>query len=302
MTLPGLLQKRLFPSHHWIEEDEIFDSDDCLPPPMPAIEPGTNHPYSETTLSWYRCQWNNRHLNPNYLTEIQKDWDAKDRTMSVDWMIRTGFLIAAQDEGILLSIRIYELVISAVAIERSLIPLYCACSLLMGNKFVERSYSTSLCREIANQTHDVEEQDILDLECKIFSILDFNMIISTPLIFVRYYLPMFETGSDFVEEYTRYFIFSSVLLDQCSSFNDELIAIVCVSLAASVIAVEFDPKMFKRFDDLGDATDFVVMAVRSATEDPRSILASLFDHCVDPIRKYIAGFNRDAFMAKFNNL
>lgn len=121
---------------------------------------------------------------PGGFLSLQPEVSEEHRTALVDWIARTCSETRLLNETFFLAVRIVDKVMSTVVVSSAKIQLVGAAGLLIASKF-EEEYAISLADLSTAFGGRYTDADVMKMEQSILNILSFEMLLVTPLHFLR---------------------------------------------------------------------------------------------------------------------
>ena len=122
-------------------------------------------------------------INPNYIT-TQKDISEKMREILVDWIINVHLKFKLLDETLFLTIILIDRYLEKVQISRNILQLVGVASLFIASKY-EEIYPPLAKSFIYITDNAYNRNELLDMERKIFEILEFDISYPSPLRYME---------------------------------------------------------------------------------------------------------------------
>jgi hypothetical protein len=223
-----------------------------------------------------------------------------DRDLAAAWMIQTGLLVGGSADAITLSVSLFDYFISGGGIDRDSVKDYCACALLIGTKFADAKTNNHLWQRISELGHDL--QDVGDLEKQILRAVDFNVRLTTPLVFLRTYFRSIAEDSDAesitsLEKVVMFMHYCALSFGDCSEFGAEAIAVTCLFLGVRVIGrgVYLDSSLLK-FPDFGKCAVAVFNRLLFVVKDGTSMLMPFYEAFRQPLLEFVTSVDIDSLI------
>lgn len=187
-------------------------------------------------------------IDPSYSIQAdymkdQPDLNPKIRRTLIEWVIEAHFKYRMVPEVLYLAVSVIDRFLSVNKVYRSQLQLIAITSLLIASKF-EEIYPPSVQRFIYMSEIAIDINDILEMEGKILSDLDFKLIGPSSYSFFDRYALIF--GVKLVGKAIGRFLLDLALVDyKTLKFKPSIIACSSIVLALKVIGESLDEKRMK---------------------------------------------------------
>lgn len=187
-----------------IFEEMIMDIDSCdAKNPLAVVD------YVDDLFSYYKKMEECSRVSPNYMTQ-QFDINEKMRSILIDWLIEVHHKFELREETLFLTVNLIDRFLAQQSVVRKKLQLVGLVAMLLACKFEEVSVPV-VDDLIFISDKAYTKKELLEMERLMLNILQFNMSVPTPYVFLRRYLKAAE--SDKKLELLTFFLIELCLVE-----------------------------------------------------------------------------------------
>jgi len=134
-------------------------------------------------------------IDNEYLTKVQTEIKDTSRAFLVEWIIDVHRKFRLMPETLYVTISIIDRYLSLQEIKKSQLHLLGVTALLISTKY-EEIYPPELKDLLSVSENKFSKQEVLKMECKILSTLEFNFLAPSSLRFLERFRKLSNTASD----------------------------------------------------------------------------------------------------------
>ncbi|KAA8547580.1 hypothetical protein F0562_004009 [Nyssa sinensis] len=187
-----------------IFEEPIMDIDSCdAKNPLAVVD------YVQDLYAYYRRMENSSCVSPSYM-EQQFDINEKMRAILIDWLIEVHHKFELREETLFLTVNLIDRFLSQQAMVRKKLQLVGLVAMLLACKFEEVSVPV-VDDLVFISDKAYTRKEVLEMEKLMLNILQFNMSVPTPYVFMKRFLKAAQ--SDRKLEHLSFFLIELCLVE-----------------------------------------------------------------------------------------
>ncbi|XP_039022115.1 cyclin-B2-4-like isoform X2 [Hibiscus syriacus] len=206
-----------------VDEDRLLDIDNCdKSNPLAVVE------YIGDLYKFYKKAECTGCVPPNYM-ELQYDINQRMRAILIDWLIEVHYKFELMEETLFLTVNLIDRFLAIKQIARKKLQLVGVTAMLLACKYEEVSVPV-IEDLILISDKAYTRKEVLDMEKLMTNVLQFNLSVPTPYVFMRRFLKAAQSNKKL--ELLSYFLIELCLVEyEMLKFPPSLLAAAAIFTA-----------------------------------------------------------------------